>query len=310
MAKKALETVLITGSEGFAGSYLTKILQEALYKVESTCRPLAATKREGCIPLDILNYEMTKDVLATYTPDIIVHLAAITSVGKSLRDPIRTYTTNVIGTVNLIEACRIIGKPVRFLHVSSSEVYGGGKRCVETDDVVLRNPIAVSKYAAELVVQHTTVQGLEYVIVRPFSYTGPGHSEDFVLPTIAKQVAEIEQNKRPPLLEMGDIEVVREFNNIVDIASAYHCAIEKCKVGEIYNIASGQGHSVADAVAVFRDLSKVDFEVKTAETKLRKDDIRLLVGNGTKFTSCTKWKPRIPFEKTIEDMLNYWRAKI
>ncbi|MBN2620227.1 GDP-mannose 4,6-dehydratase [candidate division WOR-3 bacterium] len=310
MAKKDPKTVLITGSEGFVGSHLTKALQEALYKVECTCRPLTATKREACIPLDILNYEMIKDVMATYTPDIVVHLAAITSVGKSLRDPIRTYTTNVIGTVNLIEACRVIGKPVRFVHVSSSEVYGGGTSCGETDEVVLRNPIAVSKYAAELIIQNTTVQGLEYIIMRPFSNTGPGHSEDFVLPTIAKQVAEIEQNKRPPLLELGDIEVVREFNNIVDIASAYHLAIEKCRPGELYNVASGKGHSVADALTVFRGLSKVDFEVKVAETKLRKDDIHVLVGNGTKFISCTGWKPRIPFEKTIEDMLNYWRAKV
>lgn len=310
MAKKDLKTVLMTGSEGFAGSYLTKVLQEALYRVEGTCRPLTATKREGCIPLDILNYEMVKDVMSMYTPDIIVHLAAITSVGKSLRDPIRTYMTNVIGTVNLIEACRIIDKPVRFVHVSSSEVYGGGTRCVETDNTVLRNPIAVSKYAAELIVQHTNVPGMDHIILRPFSHTGPGHSEDFVLPTIAKQIAEIEKNKRPPLLELGNIDVVREFNNMVDIAGAYQHAIEVCRPGELYNIASGKGHSVADAVAVFRKLSKATFEVKVTEAKLRKNDIPVLVGNGTKFVSCTGWKPRIPFEKTIEDLLNYWRAKI
>jgi GDP-4-dehydro-6-deoxy-D-mannose reductase len=310
MAKKSLQTVLITGSEGFAGSHLTKALKEALYKVEGTCRPLTATKREDCIPLDILNYGMAKDVLATCKPDIVVHLAAMTSVGKSLRDPIRTYTTNVIGTVNLIEACRVLDKPVRFIHVSSSEVYGGGVDCAETSDIVLRNPIAVSKYAAELVVKHTSISSLCYTILRPFSHTGPGHSEDFVLPTIAKQIAEIEKNKRPPLLELGDLKVVREFNNIKDIVRSYRLAIDKCKAGELYNISSGQGHSVADAIEVFRSLSKVDFEVKTIETKLRKDDIPVLVGDGKKFTSCTGWKPRIRFEKTVEDLLNYWRAKI
>jgi len=310
MAKKSLKTILITGSEGFAGSHLTKVLHETLYKVYCTCRPLAATKREGCIPLDILNHEMAKDVILTYKPDIVVHLAAVTSVGKSLRDPVRTYNTNVIGTVNLIEACRALDRYIRFIHMSSSEVYGGGKNCNESADVILRNPIAVSKYAAELVVQHTSVKGLEFVILRPFSHTGPGQSDDFVLPTIAKQIAEIEQNKRPPLLELGNIEVVREFNNISDIVNAYQFAIEKCKPGELYNISSGQGHSVADALGIFRKLSKVEFEVKVSSAKLRKDDIQMLVGDGKKFTKCTGWKATIPFKKTIEDLLNFWRAKI
>ena len=310
MAKKAPKTVLITGSEGFAGSYLCKALQEALYKVIRTCRPLAATKREHCIPLDILNHEMVKDVLMTYKPDIIVHLAAITSVGKSLRDPVRTYDTNVIGTVNLIEACRAYDKKIQFIHVSSSEVYGGGKKCKENDEVVLRNPIAVSKYAAELVVQHTPMPQLEHVILRPFSHTGPGHSEDYVLPSIARQIAEIEQNKRPPLLEVGNLDVVREFNNINDMVTAYHYAIEKCAPGTLYNISSEKGHSVTDAISIFRKLAKADFEVKTVLTKVRQDDIKILVGDGKKFAACTGWKPKFSFKKTIEDLLNFWRAKI
>lgn len=310
MAKKSLKTVLITGSEGFAGSHLSRVLQEALYRVVNTCRPLTATKREGCIPLDILNHEMTKDVLASHEPDIIIHLAAVTSVSKSLRDPVRAYSTNVIGTVNLIEACRVLDKSVRFVHVSSSEVYGGGDRCKETDAVVLRNPVAVSKYTAELVVQHTPVKGLDYVILRPFSHTGPGHTEYFLMPTIAKQIAEIEQNKRPPLLELGNIDVVREFNNISDIVNAYQLTIEKCKSGELYNICSGQGHSVKEVIDVFRTCARSEFEIKSSQAKLRTNDIKTLVGDGKKFTACTGWKPKIPFKKTIEDLLNYWRAKI
>jgi GDP-4-dehydro-6-deoxy-D-mannose reductase len=267
-------------------------------------------KREDCVPLDILNHEMAKDVLMTHKPDIIVHLAAITSVGKSLRDPVRTYDTNIIGTVNLIEACRGCDKTVRFIHVSSSEVYGGGQKCKEDGEIVLRNPIAVSKYAAELVVQHTPISCIEYVVIRPFSHTGPGHSDDYVLPSIARQIAEIEQSKRPPLLELGNLDVVREFNNINDMVIAYRLAIEKCEPGTLYNVASGKGYSVTDALSIFRKLAKVDFEVKTVTTKVRKDDIKTLIGDGKKFAACTGWKPKIPFKKTIEDLLNFWRAKI
>jgi GDP-4-dehydro-6-deoxy-D-mannose reductase len=310
MTKKSPKTVLITGSEGFAGQHLIKVLKEKLYVVEPTCRPLTASKDDSCIPLDILNHGMAKDVLATYKPNIIIHLAAVTSVAKSLRDPIRTYDTNVMGTANLIEACKVLDKPVRFFYVSSSEVYGGGKSCSEESPIVLCNSVAVSKYAAELIVQNTQIENLEHVILRPFSHTGPGHSENFVLPTIAKQLAEIEQNKRPPLLELGDVEVVREFNNISDIVNAYCLAIEKCESGELYNISANKGHSISAALKIFRKIARCEFELKISETKLRKNDIQVLIGNGSKFSNCTGWKPKVKFEKTLEDLLNFWRAKI
>jgi len=304
MAKKIPKSVLVTGSEGFAGSHLIKVLQEALYKVEPTCRPLTASKNDKCIPLDILNLEMVKDVVATYKPNIIVHLAAVTSVAKSLRDPIRTYDTNVIGTANLIEACKDMKKKVRFLYISSSEVYGGGTSCSEKSPINLRNPIAVSKYAAELIIQNTVIDNLEYIILRPFSHTGPGQSENFVLPTVARQVAEIEQNKRPPLLELGNIEVVREFMNITDIVNAYCLAIAKCEPGALYNISSNRGYSVADAVEVFKKASKATFEVKLLKSRLRRNEIAGLVGNGSAFTKCLK--PRTKTAGSIWEHKKNW----
>ncbi len=304
-----MKTILTTGSEGFVGSYLIKALEED-YEVVPTSHPLLVPSKETYIPLDIINAEMTQEVLKNHYPDIVFHLAALSSVSKSLRNRPLTYSTNVMGTVNLLEAARLLNKRVRFVFVSTCEVYGdGGDKIRETNNISPKSPYAVSKYAAELICQDYQAE-LDCVILRPFNHIGPGQAEHFVIPTIAKQIAEIEKGKRPPLIELGNIEVEREFMNVQDVINAYTLAIGKCKPGEIYNISSNKGHSIAAALAIFKKLSKKDFEVKIDPSKIRKDDIALLIGNGRKFSRLTKWKPKVPFTKTIEDILNYWRAKI
>ncbi|KPJ72684.1 hypothetical protein AMJ52_05510 [candidate division TA06 bacterium DG_78] len=305
-----MKTLLVTGSEGFVGGHLTKVLREESYNIVSTCYPSLLPKKGDYIALDILDLEMTRELLKEYNPDIIFHLAAVTSVAKSFRDPPLTYNTNIIGTANILEAVKSLNKNVRFLFVSTCEVYGGGEHLTESSEVVLKNPYAVSKYAAELVCKNYLGGQIEIVILRPFNHTGPGQVEDFVLPTIAKQIAEIEKGKRPPLIEHGSINVKREFMNIHDIIEAYRLAIEKCQSGEVYNIASNRGYTLADVLDILKKLSKVKFELKSDPSRMRKIDIPILIGDGTKFSELTGWQSKIKIEKTIEDLLNYWRAKI
>ena len=305
-----MKKILITGSEGFVGTHLTKVLGETSYEIILTCHPLLRPPKGDYVPLDILNLEMARDVLKNYKPDIVFHLAAISSVSKSFRDTQLTYNTNIMGTVNLCEAARSIKNRIYFVFVSTCEVYKSGESLAETSEIFLNNPYAVSKYAAELICRNYMVAGLDCTILRPFTHTGPGQAEDFVLPTVAKQVAEIEQNKRPPLIEIGNTEVKREFMNVQDVASAYKLAIERCKPGEVYNIASNQGYTLAEVLDVFKKLSKEDFEIRTDPSRIRGVDIPALVGDGSKFSALTAWQPKIKIEKTVEDLLNYWRAKI
>lgn len=306
-----MKTILITGSEGFVGTHLVKELNEKKYKIVPTSYPLLLPNKEAYIPLDIVNTDMTLEVLKTHNPDIIFHLAALSSVSKSVRDQPLTYSTNIMGTVNLLEAARLLNKRVRFIFISTCEVYGnGGNKISETSKIILKSPYAVSKYAAELICQNYTSIGIDCVIVRPFNHIGPGQAENFVMPTIAKQIAEIEKGKRPPLIELGNIKAKREFINVQDITDAYTLAIKKCKPGEIYNISSSKGYTVADAIEIFKKLSKKEFEIKIDLSRVRKNDIPVLVGNGSKFSNLTGWRPKIKFQKTVEDLLNYWRAKI
>ncbi len=305
-----MRKILVTGSEGFVGTHLTKVLTQVGYDIVSTCHPLLRPPKGDYVPLDILNLEMTRDTMKTHKPDVIFHLAAISSVSKSFRDTHLTYNTNIMGTVNICEAARLLKNKVYLIFVSTCEVYKSGEGLAETSEIFLNNPYAVSKYAAELVCHNYMVAGLDCTILRPFTHTGPGQSEYFVLPTIAKQVAEIEQNKRPPLIEIGNTEVKREFMNVQDVVNAYKLAIEKCKTGEVYNIASNQGYTLARVLGIFKKLSKQDFEVRTDPSRIRGVDIPVLVGDGRKFSALTTWQPEIKIEKTVEDLLNYWRAKI
>lgn len=304
-----MKTVLITGSEGFVGTHLVKALKEGLHKLVATSYPLLMPKEGSYIPLDIMNLDMTKEVLKEHKPDIVFHLAAISSVAKSFRDPPLTYNTNLIGTVNLLEGVRALKKKVKFIFVSTCELYGGGEDLLETAKVNLKNPYAVSKYAAELVCQNYALEDIDYMILRPFTHTGPGQSRDFVLPSVAAQIVEIEKGTKPPLIELGNIDVKREFMNIHDIVSAYELAIAKGKPGNIYNIASNEGYTIKQALLILQKLSRVKFEIKTDPSKMRKVDIPMLIGNGNKFAKLTGWKPKLKFEKTLEDLLNFWRAK-
>lgn len=305
-----MKTLLVTGSEGFAGSHLIKALDTAKYDVVATCLPQLIPKKGKYVALDILNLDLTLEVFKQNQPDVVFHLAAVSSVAKSFRDRPIAYSTNITGTANLLDAARSLDKKTVFYFVSTCEVYGGGEYLAEDAPIVLKNPYAISKYAAELIVADYQADGSDCVILRPFTHTGPGQSETFVLPTIAKQVSEIEKGKRAPLIELGNVQARREFLNIKDIVNSYTMAVEKCIPGETYNIASGQGYTIYELVEIFARLSKKEFELKVNPTKMRKNDIPVLVGNGKKFSDLTGWSAKVKVEKTVEDLLNYWRAKV
>ena len=173
------------------------------------------------------------------------------------------------------------------------------------------SPYAVSKVSQDLMgLQYFQNYDLQLIRTRSFNQTGPRQKEFFVVSAFAKQVAMIEIGKQRPLVHVGNIDVVRDFMDVRDVVDAYWLCLEKCDSGEVYNICGGRGHKISDILDVLHGLSQVKFEVKRDETKKRPSDLPVMIGDGSKFEKKTGWKPKISFEKSIEDLLLYWRERI
>jgi len=173
------------------------------------------------------------------------------------------------------------------------------------------SPYAVSKVAQDyLGYQYTQSYKLNVVRTRTFNHEGPRRGQVFVTSNFAKQIAEIEKNKKPPVIYVGNLEARRDYTDVRDIVRGYWLATEKCVAGEVYNICSGRDWKIKDMLNYLLSLSKVKVEIKQDPARMRPSDVELLLGDNTKFVKQTGWKPEIPFEKTLEDSLKYWRELV
>ena len=174
------------------------------------------------------------------------------------------------------------------------------------------SPYAVSKVAEDMLgFQYYKCYGLHTIITRAFNHTGPRRGEVFVTSNFAKQIVEIEKGKKEPIIKVGNLEAKRDFSDVRDVVRAYVLALDKCSPGEVYNICSGDPRTIKSVLDTLLKLSNVkDIKIIQDEERLRPVDVPLLAGDYTKFKKITGWKPTISFEKTMEDLLNYWRARI
>jgi len=315
--------ILITGISGFAGSHLADyFLKQGNHDVYGTIkwRSIRDNIRhiEDKIELlecDIKDAFAMKAVLEATMPDWIFHLAAQSYVPFSWRVPQETIQTNIIGELNLFEGARAV-KLDPMIHIAgSSEEYGlvHPQELPITENNPLRplSPYAVSKVAQDLLgYQYFKSYGMKIIRTRAFNHTGPRRGEVFVTSNFARQLVEIERGKRKPVLHVGNLEAVRDFTDVRDVALAYAFALDKGTPGEVYNISSGTGIKIKDLLAKLIELTKVDIEIKQDPNRLRPSDVELLTGSAEKFKKATGWKPEIPFDKTLNDLMDYWRAVI
>ncbi|RMF97414.1 MAG: SDR family oxidoreductase [Candidatus Schekmanbacteria bacterium] len=316
--------VLITGITGFAGSHLADYilsLNENI-KIYGTCR--WRSNREniehllGKITLfecDLKDASSVKSVIDSIKPDRIFHLAAQSFVSASWNLASETIKNNIIGNLNLLEAVRHAGISPRIQIACSSEEYGMVKEeelpITEKNELRPLSPYAVSKVGQDLLsYQYFQSYGIDVVRTRAFNHTGPRRGHVFVASDFAKQIAEIEAGKREPVIYVGNLKARRDFTDVRDVVKAYWLALEKCKSGDVYNICSGKDCSMDELLHMLLAESRVDVEVKQDPAKMRPSDVLVLRGDYSKFEAETGWKPQIPFKKTLQDILNYWRSKI
>ncbi len=309
--------IFITGATGFVGRHLINLLKSPEYKIYGTSfpeKPGPDDKKKNIVYLDIRSEEKISQAIKKAQPDWVFHLAAVSKVKYSWEKRRETMETNLMGTFFLFEAVRKYAPESRVLLVSSSDVYGGSssaKALREEYPFHITSPYAFTKVGGEILSNfYMQIEKLNIVVARPFPHTGPGQSSDFVCSDWASQIAKIEKGKAEPLIKVGDIRVERDFLDVRDVVRAYVLLMKKGKKGEVYNVCSGKLISLKEILDILLSFSSKKIKVKVDPQKKRKIDIPCLLGDNSKIKKETSWEPDIPIEKTLLDLLEYWRRRV
>jgi len=316
--------ILITGITGFVGSHLAEYILDLIdgHEIYGLCRWRSPKdnlekiyNKITLLDADLCDLSALIRHFKDIKPDIIFHLAAQSYVLTSFNSPIQTLSTNVIGTANLLEAIRIVEiDPV--VHIcSSSEVYGQ----VSEADVPIKetcpfrpaSPYAVSKVGEDMVAyQYWISYGIKTIRTRMFTHTGPRRGDVFAMSFFSKQIAAAELGLREAVVLVGNLKSIRTFCDVRDAVKAYWILVNKCKPGEVYNIGGNRTLTIGEGLEILLSFSNTKFEVNVDPNLLRPSDVTLQIPCIDKFSNETGWVPEIPLEKTLEDILIYWREEL
>lgn len=319
--------VLITGITGFVGSHLAEYcLSKPDLKIYGTIlshhlgdellRVEHIKDKIELLECDLTNRVAVARVLEKSRPDKIFHLAAQSFVPVSWKSPEHTLFNNIISELNIFEVIREMKLDPVIVIAGSSEEYG----LVREDELPIKeinplrplSPYGVSKITQEkLAFQYHHSYNLKTVLTRFFNIEGPRRGQDFVTSNFARQIAGIEKEKREPIIYVGNLEAKRDFSDVRDMVRAYWLASEKCNFGEPYNVCSEKTRTIKSVLDLLLSLStEKNIRVEQDSARMRPSDVPILYGDCSKFREQTGWKPEIPFEKTMEDLLNFWRERV
>lgn len=321
------KTILITGISGFVGghycSFLCNTRKDWTIHGISRSKPAWDFLPDSDADLDsiqfhqvnLLDEKKTVQCIKEIDPDYILHLAALSSVAESWQEPRSAFLNNTNAFLNIVESVRLNNTQCRILSVGSSEEYG----IVSPDDLPLTetcynrpsNPYAVARVAQEdLANIYTRGYGLDICCTRSFNHIGPGQKSKFVISSIAKQFAEIVIHKTTPVINIGNGSIIRDFIDIDDVISAYDSILVNGRKGEIYNVCSGTGYTIARVIQMYSDLLGVPVQINQQNTLIRPIDNPVLYGNYDKLHCHTGWKPYVSLEKSLQKIYEYWYARL
>jgi GDP-4-dehydro-6-deoxy-D-mannose reductase len=311
--------ILVTGATGFVGQTLIPKLRDTFptSTLIACSNDSAVNYADITLPLDLVDSVSIEQCIETAQPDVIIHLAAETVVSDSFTRPLRTWRINVDGTLLLAEAVMRLVPHTLLIFASSAEIYGltfqRGTPLDEDAPFAPANPYASSKAATDIALGEMALRGLNVVRLRPFNHTGPNQSDAFVVPSFAKQIAMIEAGLQAPLLKTGALDRWRDFLDVKDVCSAYILAIQQRTTlpqGAAINIASGTPKRIGDILQSLIDRTNIIFEIQADMARLRPTDVQTSSGNITRASTLLGWSPQISWEKTLDEVLSYWRDKV
>ncbi|AOU98647.1 NAD-dependent dehydratase [Acidihalobacter yilgarnensis] len=295
---------LLTGSEGFVGGHVRQGI-------------------EGCVPfldddgvIDLREAHRLEGALTALAPfDAVIHLAAQSFVPASFDDPPETFAVNFQGTYNLLVALRAIGFRGRFLYVGSADTYGRVDETAlpVTEDQPLRprNPYAVSKVAAEALCYQWSQSGpFEVVMARPFNHIGPGQSPRFAVSDFARQIAMIALDRSAPVLNVGDIDVTRDFTDVRDVVRAYELLLARGRNGEVYNVCSGRELDLRGIITRLAAMAGVSVRIEQDAARLRPSEQRRMVGSHAHLSVDTGWAPALMPDESLRAILDDWMERL
>lgn len=297
--------LFVTGASGFVGQHLTRRLQD----VPGDWQLLELGR------CDLLQPAELDAAFSNGVPDGVIHLAGQTFVPEAFRDPAATLQVNLLGTLNLLQALKRAGFSGSFLYVSSGDVYG---QVAEADLPIHegllprpRNPYAVSKLSAELLCQQWSyTEGWRIVLARPFNHVGAGQRDAFVLASAARQIARMRQGLQPPRLEVGDVDVTRDFLDVRDVIEAYFALLDQGISGEVYNVCSGQEQKIRDLIQQLAELAGIELELVEDPARMRRAEQRRVCASNAKLQQATGWKPNITIRQTLGTILSDWETRV
>jgi len=311
---------LVIGAAGFVGGYLISELQKNGYEVSATKLSFETLEAENCrvFDLDITDASAVAALIKAERPERIFHLAAQSSVKLSWEKPELTVRVNIIGSLNVLEACRSLkdeGYSPRILLIGSAEEYGkvSPEECPISEDkkTAPKNIYALTKMAQNHIGGiYAEGYGMDIINVRAFNHTGPGQSPAFVVSDFCSQVAKIEAGVQEPIISVGNLDAMRDFTDVRDIVAAYVMLAEKGESGQTYNVGSGKAIKIADILDLILKSAKCEIEVRRDEKRMRPSDVPLHCADVSKIYARTGWSPKIPLETTITDTLDHFRASL
>ncbi|CAN2039952.1 GDP-6-deoxy-D-mannose reductase [Candidatus Magnetomoraceae bacterium gMMP-15] len=316
--------ILITGITGMVGSHLAEYILDAhpgveihgLVRWRSPIDNIFNIKSKITLhQAELRDLNSIVLLLNEVKPDWIFHLAAQSYVSFSFAAPADTIHTNVIGTINLLDAVRMTGLDPMIHVCSSSEVYGQ----VTKDEIPIKesnpfrpaSPYAVSKVGEDMIAfQYFLSYGIKIIRTRMFTHTGPRRGDVFAESAFAKQIAEIEAGIRQNPMKVGNLDSVRTFADVRDAVKAYWLLLEKCSPGEVYNIGGNETISIGKMLHILKSMAKCKIKHEVDPELLRPSDVTLQIPDISKFQKTTGWKPEISVNQTLKDLLDYHRKKL
>jgi GDP-4-dehydro-6-deoxy-D-mannose reductase len=303
---------LVTGASGFAGSHLLEHLLLSHDRVAGWAhsRPphVDAAARAQWQHVDILDRAQVRRAIRELQPTIVFHCAGLPHVAESWANSGRALQVNALGTHHLLDAVREFSPHARVIVAGSALVYRQSDEALSEESPVGPNdPYGLSKLAQEMVALRAETP---VVATRPFNHIGPRQQPSFATSSFARQIAEIEAGRREPVMLVGNLDSRRDLTDVRDTVRAYDALASGGTAGRIYNICSGTAHRVGDVLDRLVALARVQVTVQQDPARMRPSDNPLVLGDASRLKSDTGWTPEIPLDRTLEDLLAWWRTQV